>query len=238
MESERFISKRQQWFSALILTVLAAFCLEVFEMLYGTIFSDKVSDFVPWTFHWVWEIFALFGLYFIVKRFQIPPGAFFIVAIFIGLIFTTVIWLFVPDSLNIKANYLGVQSRTTYDTHEEGRYDEQVVYDFSLHKGWLYKAGDSELLKEIKEKSEYNEYVGTKGFLFWQTGVANGFIPYGIEEFNGNYTYQDQIELFFTVGPMVLVECFINGLYYNFLIFLLAQFVWYLIKKEHIWWSK
>lgn len=237
MEPERQIPKRQQWFAALVLTVSSVFCLEVFLMLYGT-FSDKLTTDFPWTFHWMWEIFVLIGFSFIIKRFQISIGKFAGITFF-GLIVISVVWLFIPESIKvIKVNYYGVESRLTNETHEEGRYDEQVVNDFPLRLGFLYKADDPELLQEFVEKSNYNEYVATKGFLFWQTGLAYGFVPYRINEFNGGHTFLDHIELFFTVGPMVLVECLINSLYQYFFILLLIQVVWLLIKKEHIWWSE
>ena len=235
MENIKHVSNKTKWMTVIILTVLGSFGIEVVLMVLGTLSKDKnTSDFVPWTFHWIWEILGLFGILFIAKKLGVNFSVFF-ASLFVGMIVIGVARIFIPDSFKFE-NYCGVETRYTYDTHEEGRYDEISVNDFPLVPGFLFRADDTELFHEIKESSVDNEYVGTRYFIFWQTGLAYGFSPDRLSEYNGGDTTLDLIELFFTVGPMVLVECFITGICYNFPTFILAQITWFLIKKEFLWW--
>jgi len=229
--------KKYKIVASIILTICISFLLEIIAMLYGSFSNDKeVSELVPYSFHWVWELAAIIASYYIIKRFKVKWDVFYI-ALFVSMIISVIAWMFIPNSMKIlEANYYGVETRITNDIHEEGRADENLVHDYPLCPGFLYKKNDPALLKEFRKAEVLNEHVNTRGFLFWQTGLAYGFIPDLLGEYNGDDNILDHIELFFTVGPLVLVECFIDGVYTNFLILIITQFIWFVFKRDFIWW--
>lgn len=234
---EKFLNNRGKWLRSIIVTLLGAGAIEIFQVLYGTLSGHReASEFVPWTFHTLWEIAVFVGIAYAVKRCDIKPGVYF-VGLMLGTFLVAIIWIFIPDRLKIGANYYGIESRISMETHEEGRYDERVEYDFPLSPGFLYKKDNLELKSAVFEAKRYNEYVGTKGFFFWQTGLAYGFDPIGIDGYNGGHGFLNRVELCFTVGPMVIVESFIKGLASNFIILMIAQIVWFAIRKKQVWWD-
>ncbi len=220
-----------------MLTILGSFAIEVFKTFYSSVYSNNYEGYLIWTFHEFWEIGFFFICYFILKRFDVIFGDT-IIFLFFGLVFSSITWSFYSKSFKyVQPNYYGVESRLNYNTHQEGRYDEQTNFDHKISQGCLYKANDPELLSELKEASRNNEYVGTRGFLFWQTGRAYGFIPIGIEEYNGGRSFLNHLELYFTIGPVLLFECFLTGLYTNFISLIFLQLIWFIWKKKFIWWS-
>lgn len=222
MKDQQTTINKTKWTTVLILTVLMSFCIELFFVGYA-IFSQSTysSRELPSTLHWVWEILALLLIYIALNKLKVHIGLFALV-LFFGLVISSAVLYFIPDSLKlIKANYYGIVIRETPEA--------------SLTPSLLFKSNDPELKSELKESSRENAYVSTKGFLFWQTGLSYGFLPDKIKEYNGGETFTNHIELFFTVGPMVLVDCLITGIYTNFLILLLFQTIYFLFKKEHFW---
>ena len=180
----------------------------------------------------------------IIAKILSPPsrlfaGSSYFAGVMCGWILVEIIWILIPDNLMVlEANYYGLGSRISMETHLlEGRFDERVEYDFPLSLGSLYRKDDPELKHAFYEQKRYNEYVDKQGFLFWQTGLAYGFDPIGIDGYNGGAGFLNRVELFFTVGPMTIVESFITGLVTSFPILMLAQTIWLLIRKEQFWWD-
>lgn len=236
MELKTYKQTRKIW-ATILLTFLASFAIEVLRTFYSSASYDG-SSLVPWTFEWVWEIGFFVICFFILRRLQVYYGAA-IVFLFVGLIFSSIAWSFYPKSYKfVEPNYYGVESRLNYDTHEEGRYDEQTVYDHKLSSGFLYKSNDPEIMSELNEEARNNEYAGTRGFMFWQTGLAYSFNPIRLKEYNGGKTFLNHLELYLTVGPIVLLECFLTGLYTNFISLIILQLIWLVWKKDFVWWHK
>jgi hypothetical protein len=218
-----------------LLTFLTSFAIEVFRTAYSSSGYDG-SSLVPWTFEWVWEIAFFILCFLIIKRLQVNYGAV-IGFFFVGIFVSSLVWDFYPKSYKVVTpNYYGIEARRTHDTHEEGEYGEQTVYDHELNAGFLYKANDPEIMNSLNEAALDNEYAGTRGFMFWQTGLAYGFIPDLLDEYNGGTTFLNHLELYVTVGPMVLLECLLTGLYTNFITLILLQLIWSAWKRDFIWW--
>lgn len=225
------------WIKIIIITIFAVFSAEIIVFLIGAL-AARSSDYSPSTFHWIWEVLSLVIIIILVKKFGVKTGIFFS-AIFFGVIISALIWCLIPTRLDIiKSKYYGIETRNMLDKHPEGRGDE-YVYDFPLRRGFLYQANDPQLKENFEEAKAYNEHVGFRGFLFWQTGIAYGFGALTTPKFYyaPNHFYY-LIKLLFTVGPVVLVECFIKGIYKYFLIFLVLQIVWFSLRKKHVWWDK
>ncbi|MDD4052014.1 MAG: hypothetical protein PHR28_08975 [candidate division Zixibacteria bacterium] len=187
---DKLLNNRDKWCRSIFVTILAGAAAEIVFVLYGTIWGGRESSqFVPWTFHTVWEIAALVGFAYTVKRCTVNLSAY-IVYLLLGVILASIAWMCIPNSVKtLDPNYYGVESRISMETHEEGRDEERVEYDYPLTCGLLYRRGDPNLKRAIDEAMSCNEYVSTEGFLFWQTGLARGFSPIGISGYNGVMEY-------------------------------------------------
>ena len=98
---ERQLNNRNKWFRSLLVTLLGAAAIEIFFILYGALSGNKdVSEFVPWTFHTLWEIAALVGIAYVVKKCDIKLETYF-AGLFFGALFVGIVWPFVPDSLKL-----------------------------------------------------------------------------------------------------------------------------------------
>jgi hypothetical protein len=97
----------------------------------------------------------------------------------------------------------------------------------------VYRKNDPELSTVLNTAKKYYTNVSTKGFLFWQTGLAYGFVPIGIDEYEGRRGIVNKLRLFFTIGPTVIIEALIIGLIKYFFILMIGQFIWFLVRKRH-----
>ncbi len=240
LSAEPTTHHRSVWAKTIALTALAAIALQVCVVVYGTLssFAGQITHtpFVPWTFHTLWEIAFLALAAFTAVSLGSQAGNFFS-AIFLGGLLSGIAWLLVPDSLVIlRPQYYAIESRITTDTHEAGRNGDSA-YDFPLSKGSLYHKDDRGLKSTYAGRAENNEYVGARGFLFWQTGLANGYDPLLLNDYNGGKRFLSRVELFFTVGPLVIVEATLTGLTRHFPIFMLVVALFYAKRKESLWFA-
>lgn len=231
INNQKNISPAKRWMRMVILTALVSFCLELFSFIFsGFTTGSEIADQLPWTFYWIWLIFFFIGFSLILFRFKVSFNDF-VSNMIGGILISSLFWVLVPNSFKfLTPNYYGIQSRIISRTHNEGVVNEQVVYDFPLEFGFLYRTGDSELLAQLNDSNMENDYVNARGFLFWQTGLAYGFLPNRLPEYTGK-----QLSLLFTVGPIFIAELFIRGIYANFLIILLVDVVLFIFRKKHIW---
>ena len=96
---EEKLLNKQKWLRSLFVTLLGAAAIEIFLILYGNLSSNKdVSKFVPWTFHTLWEIAALAGIAYAVKKCDIKLETYFVSLMF-GALLVGIIWIFIPSSL-------------------------------------------------------------------------------------------------------------------------------------------
>ena len=232
--------QRYIWGKTILLTALASTLVQVGVVILSTLntLSGNTSQHsIPLTFHTLWEVVFFVLCFHIARRIGLRAGAFFAGIILCGFI-SGIIWFLLPNSIELfPPRYYGLESRLTQDSHTDGRYDEYTEYDYPLSKEFLYKKDDPKLKASFSELSMENDFVGTKGFLFWQTGLANGYYP---SRFLGHKWRKDiwsRLVLFFTVGPLVIIEAIIIGSSRHFPIFMLFIILWNLIKKENIWFS-
>jgi len=215
---ENLLSNRDKWLRTLLVTLLGACAIEVFFIVLHLTTPGSENESVPWTFHSFWEIAALGGIASIVRRCAVRLEVYGIALLF-GFFLSGLIWTFILGDPKVpQANYYGVESSVSMET--------------PVYLGLLYGKDDPELKRNVHEAKRYNQSVGTREFLFWQTGLAYGFNPIGINGYNGGSGFLNRVELFFTVGPMVIVESFIMGLARWFPILMLAQIIFFLVKKE------
>jgi tetratricopeptide (TPR) repeat protein len=222
---------RQRWLLSLIVTVLGSATLEIAYFLIGSMGMNK-KFLLPRTYFSLWLCALMVCIVYIVKKCDIKLGDYFGI-LTLGMLLATFIWIFVPDSLKIEDNYFGIELSVSKVLLEDEDY-EDIRAEFPLTSGVLYRNDDPVLVRVLKNAKSFNEniYVHTRGFLFWQTGLAFGFYPsvkiYGYEK----------DKLFYTVGPIVIVESFIKGFTKYFVILVIAQIVWFLVSEQHIWWWK
>ncbi len=225
-----------KWKNSILATLLISFTSEILFFWIRSLWTEK-STYSEWTLHWIWELIAIIIIIIRLKKLDIEirklPG-FFIIAILI-MIFT---WGLLTNSLNpIKNNYSGILYRYNFETAITGR-DDHVVYNHDLECGFLYKKNDPFLSQDIEETIAQNQYSNSEHFIFWQTGIAYGFGNIGTPKFyESNNRLFFQLKLIFTVGPFVILECFIKGFFRLFFIILIINIVWILLRNEHLWWD-
>lgn len=182
---------------------------------------------------WIWLIAFFYFIFIVLKKIKtnLSESFNFLVATLFLLICSYFSNLLIPDSIKINGNYSGIIYQYQTDNIPETRENA-----FPLKSGSLYKINDPQLENDLSELSKDYEYVTTQAFIFWQTGLASGFCPENINEFN---KYDDslinEIILFLSIGPIFLFEHIIIGLYYNIFIMILIQLAWFLINKKQIW---
>ncbi len=229
-------SIKMNWTRSLIISIFSSIIFQLLIFLTNTNNYSNIS-FNPYTFYWVWILSAIMGVFYIIFKINVRLINFILISFFYGPILIILFSFIIPDNLRIEGNYYGIQSRYNLDMHEEGYYDEIASYDNPIEVGYLYKKDDPELLKEYGSKTELNESVSFRGFIFWQSGMANGFDPIFIKEYNVGNTLLDKIELYFTIGPISLLECILQGSMNYFPFFFAVTVIWYLFTKRHIWWD-
>lgn len=235
------------WLRSMLITLMAAITLEVLLVIGRTIYiladRQSISPFIPWTFHTAWELGFLALIAYLVKRCGTTFGNFIAGVLIIG-IASMLLWSFLPQSFHIlHARYFGVEYRRTMAKHDEGP-PAGWEYNESLNSGSLYNADDPRLNDDYKDRAKDNEYVGTGGFLFWQAGLAAGYDPSELEEYSRflepppgkkGELLLSRVELFFTVGPLVLAESTITAIFTDFPVFVIVICSYYIIKRRHIW---
>lgn len=183
-------------------------------------FVDKCfSNFSHAIYGLFWIFLVLYLMYKKLKKIDgIDPGQFFILSIFAGL-FISILNMLVAEKLGvdklIEKKYVGVYGQTIeYDSLNE----KEIFID---HKTFVFYENDSRARRELKKlENEYEESY-QDDFIFWQTAFVKGFTPKYITDFAGINSFSKKLTLFFTVGPVFILETFINSIMNSWLLVLL-----------------
>lgn len=185
-----------------VLLVFASFLKEVAFYI-----KDAFDNFLRTLFVLPWIALLIYFTHRFVSRFQgIKPWEFIGLAAFLGA-FISILGLLVNFSLGtddiIEKNYIGVYGVTYgYDSNTES----EVQFE---HKTNVYSILDKSRERELNNlESEFGESSYDE-FIFWQTAYAYGFEPKYISEYKGAKSFGRILTLFFTVGPIFLLESFI-----------------------------
>lgn len=195
------------------------FCYFVFRLL-GVVYNTITPNFnnnIPYTFTFVW-----IGLLFLTPRLnkkirEINPQIvfnFIMAVIFIGglsaLLTRAAYSLFTnPYKWEIvESNYVGVsgEDEITY----ENMYGEGTTTEYK--HGFVFAKNDSRIKSEVLLNQGEHEDVSLSNYIFWQSALADGFDTKYISAYNCCNKQSDRLELYFTVGPLRIVECFFNAL--------------------------
>lgn len=79
------------------------------------------------------------------------------------------------------------------------------------------------------------QITSRQGFLFWQSGMASGYEPLHIKEYERPKAMGSWLVLFFTVGPSKVIELALFGLIDNTIILAIAAIITGLRTKRHFW---
>lgn len=177
---------------------------------------------VPLTYYTVWILLLFTTVYFILKKRGLKNETFFsflflvVVGANLILMVTHVLIRNVTSIDNIQiakknfvglvAVYYGGEDTYSYNSYLFIENDNRIV------------EGRTKLLDEYKHKLDK---IDLKKYVFWQTAVAEGFSPKFIPNYNCCELSTDKLELYFTVGPLVIIECFIEAIKPAFLILII-----------------
>lgn len=220
------------WPRMIALSLLASVAIRVALLL---IFSLSGRQAVPWSFSSLWAV-GFLALAVVAAKYLGSTFENFVGCMFWGGFGSLIVGIFLPESFVVfRPRYFGIESRVSLETHEMGAETERREYDSPLSKGFLYRRNDPGLMEEAFGRARDCEYVGGRGFLFWQTGFAAGYDPAFLDDFPGGRRFPFRIELFFTVGPLMLVEAFLVSLTRDFPLVMLFVAVSWIRYKENLW---
>lgn len=210
-------------------------------------YLTRGAEFVPPTFHIAWEIAAFvvcsLGLSAVARRLWGGKRLSFGMSIFatvqlagLAACAVGVVGSVVPADWRWPAPaYSGVVARAPNDGGivHIGDGVERPSRGFSTAT-FLYRQGSPELQAALADARNPGEHANVAHFVFWRTGLAAGFLPTGFEPevqtFGPLVHLTDQMILFLTVGPAVLLECLLRAMFFSgpVLLFLVAS--WKMVK--------
>lgn len=182
-------------------------------------FNHADEDNIPFTFYSIWIFFIFYIPFLIFKKRGLAKekflGFLFIICFFGILSSALTRWLihYVPKIDNIeiiKSNYIGVAGLDEVE-HEDANGVETSSTEAS--KSYVYISTDSRIEREVsKLENEHTDGTSLEKFIFWQTALASGFNPKYIPNYNCCNLSSDKLELYFIVGPLVIIESFIEAI--------------------------
>ena len=94
----------------------------------------------------------------------------------------------------------------------------------------VFAANDARINKELNNlNNEFGE-TNRKKIIFWQTALAEDYSPKYIKGYNCCSRISDRFKLYITVGPLVILEKFIES-FNDALLFLIIPFLFRLTNK-------
>ena len=168
----------------------------------------------------LWIALVDFLIYFFVKKVGVkkPLISLFGLSLF-GLIislFFVVLNKFIPTDKLIQKNYIGIGGLTT-------DYDKQTDTEYFVEKNiFVFNKKDPQIKKEVfKLKNEYGKTFEYE-FVYWQSAFLKGFKPRNISEFTGTNSRNKKLKLFFSSGPIFILEIFIYAINNSIILMFIA----------------
>lgn len=219
------------------LLVFVYFTARLVGFFIGNFFYYADENNLPFTFYSIWILILFLIPYFVFKKRGLKSEKFFVFLFFVciggGLssVLTHGLIKFIPNSPKseiIKSNFIGVSGLDEVE-HEDSYGNETSSTEAS--KSYVYIENDSRIEREVS-KLENEHSVGTslKKFIFWQTALASGYNPKYIPNYNSCNLSSDKLELYFTVGPLVIIESLIEAIK-DALLILIVFVIFRILKK-------
>mgnify|MGYP000093885437 CR=1 FL=1 len=172
--------------------------------------KDSFSDFGNAAYAIFWMALLAFLIYYYLKKIKgVDPWKFLFLSVLVGFL-VSLIGLIINRNLGtdelLEKIYIGVYGASEeFDTQNE----TEVYID---HKTYVFKNSDRIAKRELRNlENEYGESYHEE-FVFWQTAFVNGFQPKNIPDFTGTDSFSKKLTLFFTLGPVFILETFINSI--------------------------
>ena len=200
-------------------------------LLHSNILSFLSESDAPWTFWTIWVVGALVGLgwlFFDKYKFDWGP---IVVASVIASVLSGIVWESVPDEAvqSIGApRYLGIR----YTCGHGGAMRLGDAID--LQRDSMMESRDSYCAGGLSVCAGDCEVVQFSNFFTSQAGLAVGYGSFSRRDpdYEG---VLDRLVLFASVGPVVILECILWGLFLRFPLLLLFELVYVVAKRKSIW---
>lgn len=191
--------------------------------------NESLSHFISSLYVLPWIALVILIIFYFVKKIEgIKPWEFLGYSVLSGMLLS-ILGIIINMTLglnnSLEKNYVGIYGVTTgFNTNTESE-------TYINHKTNVYRIADKTSKSELKRLENKYEESYQEEFIFWQTAFASGFEPKYISEFKGTDSFSKVLTLFFTVGPIFLLETFINTIM-NFWILFLFPIIGLLFKKK------
>jgi hypothetical protein len=190
----------------------------------------------PWTLHTIWEVAAIVGIVYVVKRMKLMIWQFLTTVGMCG-IAALIVMAFVPfHHEDAGVRYCGVSYQPCPYSYEQGFWGvREIENDFWATN--VYSLDDRGKLNSAILWAKRNSCgVALDYFYFWQTGMACGFDPLLVSVYGWRSDiFHWPVIRFLTIGPVVLVELLIRACIWFLPIFLMITIAWFLVRRKHLW---
>ncbi len=191
--------------------------------------NESLSYFVRSLYVLPWVALVILIVFYLVKKINgIKPWEFLGYSVLAGMLFSIIgLTINITLELNnsLEKNYVGVYGIITGFNPNT---DSEVVID---HKTNVYRITDNRAKRELRRLENKYEDSYKHEFMFWQTAFATGFEPKYIFEYKGTDSFSKVLTLFFTIGPIFLLETFINTIMDSWILFLIPIIGLFFKKK-------
>jgi len=195
----------------------------------------------PRTFWWLWVCVALYGIFRLARRLKVSDAQLVLVPLLLAPCLFFALHLLLPkvgalggseNSRSWSSRYCGGWTRISNDYTMDPESGPQL--DYPNVAGYLHALDCPTIQPILKRRLHHHEVLQADWFATWQTGLACRYTPDEkcIPQFRGHGTVLGWLKLFFTVGPVVVVECCLGGLLYLFVPLLAVQFLWRMLRKR------
>jgi hypothetical protein len=193
-----------------LITVFCILVSAIFlkEMVF--LIKDSLSFFGHAIYGICWVLIILLIAYKYLKKVNgISPWSSFAIAAVFGLILSLLSYIINgilgTDKL-IEKNYVAIYGQTEeYDSSS----DSEFIVD---HKTFVFRKDNMNAKRELRNlENKYGEST-SDDYVFWQTAFVEGFEPKYISDYNGTKLFSKKLTLFFTVGPLFILESLINSI--------------------------
>ncbi len=197
-------------------TLIPVFSEVLLMVLFPPLPELVISGFWGYSFDWYWEVSFLIVILFALKKYKMSRAIFVLFSISCFSI-SSLFWKIVPNYFDNIGSYYSVEVPKWSIT-------DNLVF------GGIYSSKEAADRSYPIQFAEENNYEVRRGkFIFWQTALAKGLEPQGIDSFDDG----NKIKLFFIIGPLAIIEIYIRGIFKHlFVVFLLQLLLYNRIRQN------
>jgi len=214
----------------IVLTILMGMFLEMIPALLSA--GVCTSRFIPKTPLIIWFAVVVYASVRILAFLEVGIGRFLMALFTIGFLSAALFWLSPGRYVKLDTPYYGIET-IIEDVGPEGA---GVIGGRYLYTADGLVTNYQRFARELDDLSS----IDAKPFMFWQAGVAAGYLPddvYDMETRNW-VSHPFQLSFLLSVGPLAIADALMKSILYHMVPLAIAQSVIFMVWKRSLWWDK